>query len=57
MGRLDEELLFYLETRGIPKKQVYEIMAMARIENVINKIEDNETKVKLLKYIKGEENE
>ena len=38
IGRLDEELLFYLESRGIERERIYEMMAHARIDAVIRKI-------------------
>lgn len=57
MGKLDEELLFYLASRGIPKDQGLELVARARIEGVVNKIEDEKTKSELLKYLRGNEDE
>ena len=34
IGKLDEELLLYMKSRGIPEKEIYEIMAKARIEEL-----------------------
>lgn len=53
MGKLDDALLFYLESRGISKEDAYEIIAKSRIEAVIQKIEHSPTKTMLLQYIKG----
>ncbi len=40
IGRLDESLLFYLESRGMDRSAVYEMMAAARIDAVISRIPD-----------------
>lgn len=40
IGKLDEKLLFYLESRGIPTAAVYEMMARARIEALSSRIPD-----------------
>ena len=47
IGRLDDELLFYMESRGMNREEVYEMMANARISAVIAKIPDEETRKKL----------
>lgn len=44
IGNLDEELLFYLESRGIAKADIYEMLAQARLEAVCQKIPDEETR-------------
>lgn len=44
IGNLDKELLFYLESRGISKKEIYEMMARARLETVCQKIPDMEAR-------------
>lgn len=44
IGNLDDELLFYLESRGIPKPDIYELMARARLESVCQKIPDGEAR-------------
>jgi Fe-S cluster assembly scaffold protein SufB len=43
IGRLDEDLMFYLESRGMNDDEIYEMMAKARIESVIRKIPDQKT--------------
>lgn len=48
IGRLDEGLMFYLESRGMNKEEIYEMMAKARIDAVIRKISDERTKAELL---------
>ena len=58
IGKIDEELLFYLESRGISEENVYDMMAKARINAVCNKITDEETKRKVQEYLEGmKENE
>lgn len=44
IGNLDENLLFYLESRGISKAAIYEMLAQARLEAVCKKITDEETR-------------
>ncbi|MBR2189216.1 MAG: SufD family Fe-S cluster assembly protein [Eubacterium sp.] len=48
IGRLDDQLLFYMESRGMNREEVYEMMARARIDAVIRKIPDLKTKERLL---------
>ena len=40
IGRLDEELLFYLESRGMAKEDIYEMMARARVDHLVDLIPD-----------------
>ena len=47
IGRLDEELLFYLESRGMDREEITQMVAAARIDAVINKIPDEETRLAL----------
>ncbi|OON87179.1 hypothetical protein BXO88_04720 [Oribacterium sp. C9] len=51
IGRLDDDLLFYMESRGMNKEEVYEMMAKARIDSVVAKIPDEETKSLISKYL------
>lgn len=55
IGRLDDELLFYMQARGIGQKEVYEMMAQARIDAVCAKIPDIGTRQSVQKYLKGGE--
>lgn len=50
IGKLDDELLFYLETRGLTKEEVYEMMAQARIDEISRKIPDRETRKKIFEF-------
>ena len=51
IGKLDEDLVFYLESRGIDRENIDRIMAAARINRVASLIGDEETAAKLIKYI------
>lgn len=47
IGKLDSELMFYLESRGISEEAVYRMMARARVDAVKNRIEDEETRKRI----------
>lgn len=51
IGKLDDELLFYLESRGMNKEQIYEMMAMAKVDAVCRKIPDASTQAKVQKFL------
>jgi Fe-S cluster assembly scaffold protein SufB len=47
IGRLDESLMFYMESRGMNRDEIYEMMAKARLDAVIRKIPDEKTRAAL----------
>ena len=53
IGRLDDALLFYMQSRGLTREQVYEMMAKARIAAVCAKISDAELRGEIEKYLEG----
>lgn len=55
IGRIGEELLFYMESRGIKEEDIYEMMAKARLEAVIKLIPDEATVEELVNYNNGVE--
>ena len=57
IGRIDEALLFYLESRGMSQAEVYEMMAGARIDSVIHKIPDAATRDRVFEELKGHKEE
>ncbi len=57
IGRLDEDLLFYMESRGMQKDEIYEMMAKARIDAIVRKIPDAKTRHDLLELDEEEERE
>ncbi len=54
IGRLDESLMFYMQSRGMNDEEIYEMMAQARIDAVASKIPDEATREEIAKYL-GEE--
>lgn len=59
IGKLDDELLLYLESRGMNREQIYEMMAMAKVDAVCRKIPDAATRAKVQEFLgrAGEEEE
>ena len=43
IGRLDEEHIFYMQSRGIPEEEIYKLMARSRIEQIVAKLGDEQT--------------
>ena len=37
-GKLDEKMMFYMKSRGIPEEEIYEMMAEAKIDSIVNEI-------------------
>ncbi|MBR0086712.1 MAG: SufD family Fe-S cluster assembly protein [Lachnospiraceae bacterium] len=48
IGQPDENLLFYLESRGIPEEQVMQMLSRAKLDAVIRKIPDENIRKRLL---------
>ncbi|MCR5214837.1 MAG: SufD family Fe-S cluster assembly protein [Eubacterium sp.] len=48
IGKISDEILFYLQARGIPEEQINELMAKSRIDAVIGRISDEATRAELL---------
>ncbi len=53
IGRPDEELLFYLASRGIPEDAAFRILKNAGLEAACNKIWDEALRHEVLEYLKG----
>lgn len=51
IGKLDDELLFYLESRGMNREQIYEMMAMAKVDAVCRKIPDAAAQEKVQEFL------
>lgn len=51
IGKLDEDLLFYLESRGIGQDEVYEMLARAKIDAVCRRIPDARTVEEIQDYL------
>ncbi len=53
IGKLDEELLFYLMSRGFGEQEAVDMMARARIDALCRRIEDEETVQLVQRYLEG----
>ncbi len=51
IGRLDESTLFYLESRGMDKESVYEMMADARVASVVHLIDNQAIRENVENYL------
>ncbi len=43
IGRIDEKHIFYMRSRGIPEKKIYDIIARAKLKRIIELIGDEKT--------------
>lgn len=57
IGRLDEDMLFYMQSRGMEKEAVYEMMADAKIDAVINGISDEKIREQVKSYRRSADEE
>lgn len=57
IGKLDEDILFYMQSRGIKESEIYEIIAKARIEELCTKINDEITSDKIHQFLGGSKDE
>ena len=53
IGRPDEDMLFYMETRGVDEETACEMLAQAKIDSVIRKIPDVSVQDKIRDRIQG----
>lgn len=53
IGRLDEDLLFYLMSRGFSKDEAVNMMARAKIDALCRKIDDENIVEQIQKYVEG----
>lgn len=51
IGRPDEDTLFYLASRGIPKETAYQMLAKAKLEAVCGKIQNEDIKKRVVKIM------
>lgn len=54
IGRIDENVVFYLQSRGLTREAIYEMMAQAKLNAVITKIPDAKLRCDLLTDLRGE---
>ena len=58
IGRIDDKQVFYMQSRGIPEDKLYELVARARLAQVIKAIGDKTTESRIYKALDwGEINE
>ncbi|MBR6336749.1 MAG: SufD family Fe-S cluster assembly protein, partial [Ruminococcus sp.] len=58
IGRIDDKQVFYMQSRGIPEDKLYELVARARLAQVIKAIGDKTTESRVYKALDwGEINE
>ncbi|MBR3162791.1 MAG: SufD family Fe-S cluster assembly protein [Clostridia bacterium] len=50
-GKIDEDKLYYIMTRGISKKEAQKLIVKAKFNNILNKIEDETLKNELIEII------
>ena len=53
IGKLDEDLLFYMMSRGFSESDAIDMMAKAKIEGICRRIEDEETVQLVERYLEG----
>ena len=53
IGKLDEELLFYLMSRGFSEQEAVNMMAKAKIDALCRQIDDEETVALVQRYLEG----
>lgn len=53
IGRLSDEVLYYMTSRGIPTETAYRLIAEARLEGLINGIGDEKTAERAMNVLKG----
>ena len=51
IGQLDEEMLFYMASRGISEEKAVDLMAGARIESIIREIGDRDAETSVLDFL------
>ncbi len=58
VGRLDERQVFYMQSRGICEEKIYDLAAQAKLRQILDKIDDEQTVKRIkTKLGRGEEDE
>ncbi len=53
IGRVNENEMFYLKSRGIPEEKIYEMMAQAKVKSALSDIEDDFTSCSVARTLIG----
>ena len=56
IGRVDEEHIFYMQSRGLPEDKVVQLMARSKIAQIVNTISDEQVRERIYNII-GRDNE
>ena len=51
VGRIDEQHIFYMKSRGIPEEKIYEMMTGCRLMRIIEKIGDGQAAERICKML------
>lgn len=55
VGRIDENFIFYMMSRGLSVERIYQIMANAKILSIMRNIDDDDTKARIIEMLGGDE--
>ena len=55
IGRVDPKQIFYMQSRGIPEAQIYELLAQSQIGSVVRQIGDAETEQRVNRLLGREQ--
>ncbi len=47
IGRIDEQHIYYMRSRGIPEEKIYELITRARLTRIIKKIDDKDAQERI----------
>lgn len=56
IGRVDEEHIFYLQSRGLPEEKIVQLMARSKIAQIVNTISDEQVRERIFNKI-GRDND
>lgn len=51
IGRLDEDLIFYMQTRGFEEKEIYRLISKSKLISFCNKIPDEDIRSKTMTFL------
>jgi Fe-S cluster assembly protein SufD len=52
VGKVDEEVLFYMKTRGLDDKDAFKLLSVGFLEEIVEKLPSDSIKLEVWKYIK-----
>ena len=54
IGRIDEKLIFYMQSRGMSEESIYRLLARSKLERIIRSIEDDDTEKRIYNTLEWE---